>query len=632
MGRTFIRQDAQIKNSAVYSDSGAAGSTLESGASSIEDDLNSLRAQVKRILDDSSGNWYDDIPTVNSKQRDLKDINTDLDDVEEHRFLFRTQVLTDITVPSDVEATSVLTASSQPNDGDTVTTGTKTYTFKTTVTDTDGYVLIGATASDSLDNLIAAITLDTPIGGRYAASTTANTFVTAVAGAGDTVDVEALLGGTQGNLIATTENTSTVRLSWTGATLSGGTGDVVVLDVSSSEAPSLTAAVGAVTTEGAVVAYNSAFPNIDLAEVAGPNAIRPDNLCVVRNSSDGTVIQASDGKDIWALIQSESNTDEHTFDDSSNQVMLTFVKENSAGNDLEQVDSADIAAASINYSYVRRLKFDSLPESAFLTGVWVDQIASADVTLDNAIDNQVGIATQVQDIDWNIADTKELAFTADSGATDMMKFTPTSGGNTLLITIDDLDIDATNDVDVSEGLKVDTDNTEIDIGVTAGHVETTGSDDLHINGAGELYLDDGNQTGSSWAQTDGIKLSDTTTEWDNFETVYGGEVSLLNAVAKAGKRGKTTGELTSNVAANTNVTGAGGSPNIDTQLGDYSGVTFVSDVDVYLNGELMEGGADAAANNDCYPGTSAANGDLKFEFGLESSPGNPDKITMIIYG
>jgi hypothetical protein len=632
MGRTFIRQDAQIKNSAVYDDSGAAGSTLESGASSIEGDLNSLRAQVKRILDDSAGNWYDDIPTVNSKKRDLKDINTDLDDVEEHRFLFRTQVLTDITVPSDVKATSVLTASSQPNDGDTVTTGTKTYTFKTSLTDTDGYVLIGATASDSLDNLIAAITLDTPIGGRYAASTTANTFVTATAGAGDTVDVEALLGGTQGNLIATTENTSAARLSWTGTTLSGGTGDVVVLSVSGSEAPSLTAAVGAVTTEGAVVAYNSSFPNITLDEVAGPNAIRPDNLCVVRDSSDGTVIQASDGKDIWALIQSESNTDEHTFDDSSNQVMLSFVKENSAGNDLEQVDSADIAAASINYSYVRRLKFDSLPESAFLTGVWVDQIASADVTLDNAIDNQVGIATQVQDIDWDILDNYEFAFTADSGATDLIKISPTGGGNTLLINFDSLDVDLTNDADISQGIKVDTAGTEIDIGVTAGHVETTGSDDLHVNGAGELYLDDGNQTGSSWAQTDGIKLSDTTTEWDNFETVFGGEVSLLNAIAKAGKRGKTTGELTSNVAANTNVTGAGGSPNIDTQLGDYSGVTFVSDVDVYLNGELMEGGADAAANNDVYPGDTPANGDLKFEFGLESSPGNPDKITMIIYG
>ena len=629
MGRTFIRQDAQIKNSAVYDDTGAAGSTLETGASSVEDDLNSLRAQVKRILDDSAGNWYDDLSTVNTKKRDLKDLNTDLDDVEEHRFLFRTQVLTDITVPADVKADSVLTASSQPNDGDTVTTGTKTYTFKTSLTDVDGYVLIGATASDSLDNLIAAITLDTPIGGRYAASTTANGFVTATAGAGDTVDVEALAGGTQGNLIATTENTSGVRLSWTGSTLSGGTGDVVVLSVAGSEAPSVTAAVGAVDTEGAVVAYNSNFPNITLDEVAGPNAIRPKNLCIIRDSQ--TVIQTSDGKDIWALIQSESNTDGHTFDDSSNQVMLSFVKENTDGDDLELVDSSDIAGQSLNYSYVRRLKFDSLPETAFLSGIWIDQAGTSDVTLDNAIDNQVGLATQVQDIDWNVADTYEFAFTADSGATDLFKITPTAGGNTLLINFDSLDIDLTNDADISQGIKVDTAGTEIDVGVTAGHVETTGSNDLHLQGAGEMYLDDGNQTGSTWTQTDGIKLSDTTTEWDNFDTVFG-EVSLLKAITRSGRRSKTYAEVTSNISANTNVTGAGGSPNIDTQLGDYSGVTFLSDVDVYLNGELMEPGADAAADNDYYPGDTAANGDLKFEFGLEASPGNPDKIAMIIYG
>jgi len=251
--------------------------------------------------------------------------------------------------------------------------------------------------------------------------------------------------------------------------------------------------------------------------------------------------------------------------------------------------------------------------------------------LDNAIDNQVGLATQVQDIDWNVADTYEFAFTADSGATDLFKITPTVGGNTLLVNFDSLDIDLTNDADISQGIKVDTAGTELDIGVTAGHVETTGSDDLHLQGAGEMYLDDGNQTGSTWAQTDGIKLSDTTTEWDNFETVFG-EVSLLQAITRSGRRSKTYAEVTTNIAANTNVTGAGGSPNIDTQLGDYSGVTFLSDVDVYLNGELMEPGADAAANNDYYPGDTAANGDLKFEFGLEASPGNPDKIAMIIYG
>lgn len=91
-------------------------------------------------------------------------------------------------------------------------------------------------------------------------------------------------------------------------------------------------------------------------------------------------------------------------------------------------------------------------------------------------------------------------------------------------------------------------------------------------------------------------------------------------------RSKTVAVVTAaNIPADTNVTGAGGSPNIDAQLGDYSTLTFLTGVDVYLNGELMRNGANAAANNDVYPGTTPANGDLKFEFNLKIN----DVITMI---
>jgi len=91
------------------------------------------------------------------------------------------------------------------------------------LTDVDGNVLIGATASDSLDNLIAAINLDSGSGTLYATSTTANTFVSALAGTGDTMDVTALTAGTAGNSIATT--TTAADASWGGATLTGGSED-----------------------------------------------------------------------------------------------------------------------------------------------------------------------------------------------------------------------------------------------------------------------------------------------------------------------------------------------------------------------------------------------------------------------
>jgi len=120
-------------------------------------------------------------------------------------------------------ATGILTASGNFSNTETVTTGTKTYTFQTALTNVDGNVLIGASASDSLDNLIAAINLGAGSGTLYAAATTANGFVSAAAGAGDTMDVTALVAGSAANSTATTETSATA--SWGGATLSGGEED-----------------------------------------------------------------------------------------------------------------------------------------------------------------------------------------------------------------------------------------------------------------------------------------------------------------------------------------------------------------------------------------------------------------------
>lgn len=121
-----------------------------------------------------------------------------------------------------VAATGVLTLTANAADTETVTIDTKVYQFQTALTDVDGNVLIGATASDSLDNLIAAITLGAGSGTLYATSMTLHPTVTGAAGAGDTVDATAKSAGTAGNSIVTTETMGTG--SWGGGTLSGGTG------------------------------------------------------------------------------------------------------------------------------------------------------------------------------------------------------------------------------------------------------------------------------------------------------------------------------------------------------------------------------------------------------------------------
>jgi hypothetical protein len=150
--------------------------------------------------------------------------------------------------------------------------------------------------------------------------------------------------------------------------------------------------------------------------------------------------------------------------------------------------------------------------------------------------------------------------------------------------------------------------------VVDGHVQTSAGD-LHLQAFVEMYLDDANQTGSTWGQTDGIKLSETTGEWDAFETAFG-EVSLLNAITQAKSavnRRKVVSICTTAAAADVDVSGPSDDANLDTDLGDLSGGTFTTDYDIYLNGNIQVNGANAGANKDVYPGTALADGQLKFE-------------------
>jgi hypothetical protein len=123
---------------------------------------------------------------------------------------------------ANVAATGTYTLSGNVSNGNTVTIGTTVYTFKTALTPTAGEVFIGATASDSLDNLIAAINHAAGGGTLYAAATVIDPNVTAAAGAGDTMVVTAKVTGQVGNHIASTEVGA--NSSWGATTLAGGVG------------------------------------------------------------------------------------------------------------------------------------------------------------------------------------------------------------------------------------------------------------------------------------------------------------------------------------------------------------------------------------------------------------------------
>lgn len=628
MSRTFVRQATQIRTSDTYDDTLAAGSALESGAVSIEDDLNGLRSQVQKVI--GVVNWYDALAG-----RSIAGLDTDLTDLEGKRVLCGVQMLTDVTVPAAVAASGTLTGTGNFSDGETVTistyggTGGKTYTFQTTLTDVDGNVQIGVDLATSLANLKAAINLDAGAGTLYAASTTLHPAVSAT-NTPTTVVATAKKPGTYGNTVATTDTAA--NASWGSATLSGGSGgDVVVLSQAGGETPSDTAAIS--TGLGAVVAVLSGdVGTADLTEIAGSNALSPKNLLAIRDAVTKDAIVDGDYQ-VWGLLQAESGVvQDDAFNDSDKQVQITFVV-NNGSDDLAVVSGSVMGGKTIEYMYPKRVTFDTFPEDCAWPPSFQDRVAAVDVTLDNAIDNQTGPATQDQDIDIRITDTYSWAFQDSTGAVDILRVDALSGGDEVEFNVANFDVNNTNDADFSGGAKFDTGGTEIDIGVTAGYIESTGANDLGIRAAGELYLDDGNQVGSTWAQTGGVKLSETTAEWDAYEAAFGGEVSLLNAIVQAknaNNRNKTVAVVTSTTVADTNVGGSGGGTNLDAQLGDYSGVTsFQDEVDVYLNGVLLRGdnSTTGANDHDVYPGTSPALGQLKFEFPVRIN----DVITMIIY-
>jgi hypothetical protein len=111
-----------------------------------------------------------------------------------------------------------------PVDLSTVTIGSKTYTFQSTLTDVDGHVKRGASNTASMTNLFNAINgSGGTIGTDYATSTLPNTQVVATNPSGTTVTVTALVAGVAGNSIATTASTSpNSHGTWGAATLASG--------------------------------------------------------------------------------------------------------------------------------------------------------------------------------------------------------------------------------------------------------------------------------------------------------------------------------------------------------------------------------------------------------------------------
>lgn len=407
-----------------------------------------------------------------------------------------------------------------------------------------------------------------------------------------------------------------------------------------------TAAVGAVTTLGTVAAaHGGTFGTThSLAEVAGVPDVSPKNLCDIVDSVTHDPITSA-GRTVYALFQTENAADGHTMTGTTpNRAQLSFVRLNAGGTALEACPVVDIAGQTIHYQCRERKRWEDFTEQDFLNNVIVDVPTGVTVTRQAGYDSQgvtpVDVTTnsfldlEGPGLTWSIRDDLEAA---------LFRITEGSAGGTSEILFG-LDVDTfNNDAVVNDflnGTSFDTGSaaTTINVGVTANQIDSGGTltvrsaaaSDMTLLGGGELYLDDGNRTGSTWALA-GMKLSETQQEWSDLETVYGAEKSLIAMLIDA--KASTTRRIvyaavTAPVALDTNVSGPTTDNNLDTDLGDLSGHDFglaSTKLDIYLNGavQVQDSSAAGANDKDVYPGTSLALGQLKFEKKL--------KIGNIIY-
>jgi hypothetical protein len=530
---------------------------------------------------------------------------------------------------------------------ETVTIGTTVYTFMTPWVDGTPFTVDCTTSlAATLQNLFDAINLTGTIGTQYGTGTTIHPTVTATANTATSLSARAKTRGTAGNLIATTKVT-VGDMTWATTTLINGAGDVNVLTLSPDELPTWTlgkvAAIGSVTTRGTVCAYNATFGVHSLAEVSGSNAVSPKNLCILEDTVTHDPILSS-GRVVYALFQSESNSDGSALTGTTpNRAMLSYVRINTGGTALEAVPTADIQGKTLHYASVGRKALEDLNEQDFLKGAVIDVTGPSYVDRQIAYDNQ-GITPVLLTTNalLNLNSAGEYWTIRDLAAADLFKITEgsTGGTSTVLLGVDVDTFDSSAIVnDFDKGIRARTGGVQINIGETTiastGTIETTGSNDLRIFGARELFLDDGNQAGSTWAQTNGIKLSDTTAEWDAYEAAFGGEVSLLKGITDAftkQKRTKKQAVLTADVVATNDVNGPSYANNTDVDLLPFNLVptSFLQDVEVYLNGELLRNAT--GATEDVYPGTTPAQGDLKFTFKLKGTGAKPDQLTVIVNG
>jgi flagellin len=144
-----------------------------------------------------------------------------------------TGALTSLGIGLGANASNTLSAIGNAIADETVVIGATTYTFKASAAAANE-VTIGASATETLANLAAAVNAGAGAGVAYGSGTTANLSATAVA-SGSTVAFTAKVAGTGGNAIVSTETATLMGFSNAG-TFAGGAGSAGLTTAAAAQA------------------------------------------------------------------------------------------------------------------------------------------------------------------------------------------------------------------------------------------------------------------------------------------------------------------------------------------------------------------------------------------------------------
>lgn len=394
---------------------------------------------------------------------------------------------------------------------------------------------------------------------------------------------------------------------------------------------------------GSIVALLSgsegAYGAHSMAQTSGSSVLTPKNLVIVRDYWTGMRITSSLGRDVYGLLQIESGTSGHAFNDTTHRTQISFVVEQVQNNTSSLVPAASglIGGKSVSYAYVRRVALDDIPEDAYLSEtIFIDfndgggggsGAALSDITLDRAIDNQSGIVSQDQNIDIRLAAGTHWAFL--SASKELWRLDSSDTTDVLTVAVDRFTVSSSAASVFQAGISVATGSTPINLGLAAGTIATLSGSHLILSGGGRLNFSDfwGPQSNYSGGA---IPLASSTLEWNNFVQGFGSQHTILGAfnylsssLSSSVVRVRYTAGVTADINPNVNVTFP---DNLDAALGSYVGKNFIKDLNIHLNGQLLLPGS-SIETNDVYPGTSAATGDLKFPMELRSG----SLISMEIY-